>query len=115
RPEPEPEVGASRAEGVVRRLAEGHLGRRAAPALIRERGAVHPDHLVDAGDVASLLRHGEHGRALVGDDALSVDEELVALRLAAEDRMVVEDEHTAALPLLEEHGRGEPADAAAHD
>src|SRR6478672_4102061 len=45
RTEPEPEVGAFSAEGVVGRLAERHLGRRSAPALILERGAVHPDHL----------------------------------------------------------------------
>ena len=47
------------------------------------------------------------------DDALSVDEELVALRLAAEDRVVVEDETASALALLEEHGGSEPADPAA--
>jgi hypothetical protein len=49
------------------------------------------------------------------DDRLSVDAELIAFRLAAEDRVVVEHEAASALPLLEEHGSGEPADAAAHD
>src|SRR6187397_1105782 len=73
RAEPKAEVGAARAEGVVRRLTEGHLGRRTTPALILERGAIHPDHLVHAGDIAAFLRHREHRRALMRDDGLSVD------------------------------------------
>src|SRR5437762_555851 len=42
-------------------------------------------------------------------DALTVDEKLVALRLAAEDRVVVEHETPSTLALLEEYRRGQPA------
>ena len=48
------------------------------------------------------------------DETLPVDEELVALRLAAEDRMVVDHETAAALVLLEEHRRGEAAQPTAY-
>ena len=47
------------------------------------------------------------------DEPLPVDEKLVALRLAAEDRVVVEDETPAALVLLEEHRGRESAQPAA--
>jgi len=51
----------------------------------------------------------------VRDHALPVDEELVALRLAAEHRVVVEHETAAALTFLEEHRRGKSAQPSAHD
>jgi len=46
-------------------------------------------------------------------EALPVDEEFVALRFAAEDRVIVDDEAAPALVFLEEDRGGESADAAA--
>ena len=48
----------------------------------------------------------------MGDDGVTVDAELVALGLAAEDRVVVEHETATAALFLEEHRRREPADPA---
>ncbi len=45
-------------------------------------------------------------------EPLSVDEELVALRFATEDRVVIDDEAAPAFVFLEEDRRGESADAA---
>jgi len=48
----------------------------------------------------------------VGGEALSVDEELVALRFPAEDRVVVDDKAAPASVFLEKDRGGESADAA---
>src|SRR6266566_1804763 len=98
---------------VVRRVTERHLGRRSAPRLVVERGAIHGDHLVEAVGVTAFLGDQEDRRALVRGEPLSVDEELVALRFAAEDGVVVDDERPSALVLLEEDRRGQSADATA--
>src|SRR5881396_1571241 len=98
---------------LVRRVSERHLRRRPAPRLVGERGAIHSDHLVEAIRVATLPGHQEDRGTLVRGEALSVDEELVALRFAAEDRVVVDDEATSALVFLEEDRGGESADSAA--
>ncbi len=47
-------------------------------------------------------------------EALSIDEELVALRFAAEDGVVVDDEAASASVVLEEDRGGESADSAAN-
>jgi hypothetical protein len=49
----------------------------------------------------------------VRGEPLSVDEEFVALRLGAEDRVVVDDERASAFVFLEEDLGGEAADSAA--
>src|SRR5213596_3224037 len=98
---------------LVRRVSERHLRRRPAPRLVGERGAIHSDHLVEAIRVATLPGHQEDRGTLVRGEALSVDEELVALRFAAEDRVVVDDEATSALVFMEEDRGGESADSAA--
>src|SRR5204863_7270925 len=108
-------------EAVVRRrsvgtVVETHLGGRALPLLVLEEAPVHADHLIEAVGVSALAGNQEDRRALVRDDALSVDEKLVPARLAAEDRVVVEHQAAAALVLLEEDGRCQPAEPSAdHD
>src|SRR5438552_13680974 len=49
----------------------------------------------------------------MGSEPPSVDEEFVALRFAAEDRMIVDDERASAFVFLEEDRGGESADSAA--
>src|SRR5437762_10052827 len=49
----------------------------------------------------------------MGGEPLSVDEEFVALCLAAEDWVVVDDERASAFVFLEEDRGGESADSAA--
>ena len=89
------------------------------PGLIREGRPIHADQIVEGVGVAALLGDQEDRRALVSHNGLARDAELVALRLPAEDRVVVEHQ-TAAPPappatfFLEEDCRGEPADPAAH-
>ena len=90
------EVESVIARRVVRRVTERHLGRRTAPRLVGERGAIHSDHRVEAIGVTARLGHEEDRRALVRGESLSVDEELVTLRLATEDRVVVDDERASA-------------------
>ena len=61
--------------------------------------------------------HWEKCRALVSDQAVAIDEEFVAFGLAAEDRMVVENEtgfSCASLALKNQRG-GETADSSAYD
>jgi hypothetical protein len=94
-------------------VSERHLGRQSAPALVVECAPVHSDHVVEAIGVSAFLRHEVDRRRLVRDETLSVDEELVPLRFAAEDRVVVEDEAAAALVFLEEDRGGESADSTA--
>src|SRR4029079_14261368 len=94
-------------EHVVRGLAEGDLLRRTRPLLVLEAVPVDPDHVVEARDEAAGVRNREEGRALVRHQPLVADEELVALRLAAEDRVVVEDEaRLARAALAREEQRG---------
>ena len=107
------EVEAVVARHSVRRVLERHLGSGPAPRLVVEGGAIHPDHLVELIGVAALLRHEEDGRALVRGESLPIDEELVALGLAAEDRVVVDDERASAAVFLEEDRGGESGDSAA--
>src|SRR5204863_7028676 len=102
-----PEVTAVIARRFVRRVCERHLGRRAPPGLVGERGAIHADHLVEPIGIAALAWHEEDRRALVRDESLPVDEKFVPLGFAAENRMVVEDETAPALVLLEEDRGGE--------
>src|SRR5947207_2398915 len=98
---------------LVRRVSERHLGRRSAPRLVVERGAIHSDHVVELTGVSALLRHEEDRRALVRGEPLSVDEELVALRFAAEDHVIIHHEATTTTVFLEEDRGGESADPAA--
>src|SRR5438046_3215049 len=49
----------------------------------------------------------------MGGEPLSVDEEFVALRFAAEDRVIVDDERASAFVFLEEDRGGESADSTA--
>src|SRR5439155_6187310 len=108
RPEVEPVVLGR----FVRRVRERHLGRRAAPPLVGERRAIHPDHLVEALGVAAFSRYQKDRRALVRSEPLPGDEELVALCFAAEDRVVVDDEAASTFVFLEKDRGGETADAA---
>src|SRR5205085_3209789 len=98
---------------VVRRVTERHLGRRSTPRLVVERRSIHSDHVVELTGVAALLRHEEYRRALVRGEPLSVDEELVPLRFAAEDRVIVDDERAPAFVFLEEDRGGESGDSTA--
>src|SRR5688572_23135839 len=94
-------------------MRERHLGRRSAPALIVERASIHPDEIVEAIGIAALLRHEKDRRGLVSGERLAIDEEFVALRFAAEDRVVVQHETASALVALEEHRGGEAAQSTA--
>src|SRR5436305_809708 len=49
----------------------------------------------------------------MGGEPLSVDEKFVALRFAAEDRVIVDDERASAFVFLEKDRGGESADSAA--
>jgi hypothetical protein len=105
------------AEHVIGRLAERDLARAAPPLLVLEAVPIDADRVVELRDKAARVRHRKEGGALVRHQPLAADEELVVLRLAPEHRVVVEDEARlarAGLP-LEEEGRGEPGQAAAHD
>src|SRR5205823_14311594 len=73
----------------------------------------HSDHLVEAIRITTLARYQEDRGTLVRGETLSVDEELVPLRFAAEDRVVVDDEAAPAFVFLEEDRGGESADSAA--
>src|SRR3989441_4257522 len=99
---------------LVRRVSEWHLRRRPAPRLVGEGGAIHSDHLVGAIRITTLARYQEDRGTLVRGEPLSVDEELVALRFAAEDRVVVDDKAAPAFVFLDEDRGGESADSAAH-
>src|SRR4029077_7616809 len=87
---------------LVRRVGERHLGRRSAPRLVGEHGAIHADDLVEAIRVTALARYQKDRGALVRGESLSVDEELVALCFAAEHRVVVNDQAVSGLIFLEE-------------
>jgi len=58
--------------------------------------------------VSALLRHEEDRRALVSGERLSVDEEFIALRLAAKDRVIVDDERASAFVFLEKIAAASP-------
>src|SRR3954466_8640094 len=68
---------------IVGRVTNRNLRRRPAPLLVVEHSAIHADHIVELIGVATLLRDEEDGGALVRDEALSIDTELVAFGFAA--------------------------------
>ena len=105
----------SKVEAVVRRFVVGALRQRHLGAcLVFECRSIHADQVIEGVGVSAFLGHEEDRRGLVRDDGVAVDRELVALGFTAEDRVVVEHQAASAALPLENNGRGEPADPAAH-
>src|SRR6185295_564542 len=105
-----------RAATQVAGTAHGQLRIATVPRLIFEDIATDANRRIELRQERSGQRREEQCRGLVADETLAIDDDLVALREPAENRMIVEDEALARLVrALEKQGGRQPADAAAHD
>src|SRR5579864_6863990 len=84
----------------IRRGCQRNLRIGTSPLLIFETRCLEADRVVEPLDGAVRIVHLKQRRALVRDQALTVDEKFVALGLAAEHWMVIEHEAIFALASL---------------
>ena len=108
--------GGIRAATQVAGAAHRQLRIAAIPRLIFEDVATDANRRIELRQKRSWQRREEQCRGLVADQTLVIDEDLVALREPAENRVIVENEAPACLVrALEKQGGGQAADAATND
>src|SRR5579872_7400042 len=87
-----PEVHSSRCAAEIGRGRQRNLRIGAGPLLVFKPRRLQTDRVVEALNKTVRIVDLEQRRALMGKESVSVDQELIALGFATEDRMIIENE-----------------------
>src|SRR5215472_14840674 len=108
------EVRCIRGRSQVGRAAEFDLRLGTAPVLVFQPRGPQPYRFVESGDKTVRVRNREECGALMGNQPMSVDHELVPLGLSSEDGVIIKHQagFARSRQLLEDQRRGQTADSA---